>query len=260
MYPYIHLFNKEITSYTIMALIGVLIVGFCCVRRCGKFGFDDNKMIIMLLFGLLGAFIGGHLLYGLINLPLLLKVINNWNQITSFSMFIELFRIIFGGSVFYGGLFGGILGAFIYVKKAKLDGKLASFIVTPFIPLFHFFGRIGCFLYGCCYGIESSFGFIYPTILSEQVVKRFPVQLLEAGFNFVLFLMLLILEKKGKFKQNILSVYLFIYALGRFLIEFLRGDSYRGIYSGLSTSQWISLIVILGTLIYAILIRKKQLQ
>ena len=259
MYPYITLFNKEITTYAIMTLIGVLVVGFLCIRRCKKYSFDDNKMIALLLFGALGAFIGGHLLYGIVNIPLIIQVFQRIEEIESFQTVIELLQIIFGGSVFYGGLFGALLASFWYAKKAKLDVKVASYIVTPFIPLFHFFGRIGCFLYGCCFGIESKWGITYHNYLFDlKPVQRIPVQLYEAGFNLVLFLILLWLEKKGKFKNSILAFYLVMYAMGRFFLEFLRGDTYRGIYFGLSTSQWISIIIILGCIIYYLSKRKKQ--
>ena len=259
MYPNITIFNKEITTYTLMTLVGVLVVGFLCVRRCKKYSFDDNKMIVLLLFGALGAFIGRHLLYGLVNLPLIIQVFLHIDEIESYQTIIEIIQVIFGGSVFYGGLYGGILASYLYVRKAKLDVKMASYIATPFIPLFHFFGRIGCFLYGCCFGVESKWGILYHNHLFDlEPVRRFPVQLLEAGFNLVIFFLLLWLEKKGKFKNSILVLYLFIYALGRFFLEFLRGDTYRGIYFGLSTSQWISIVTILGCVIYYFIKRKKR--
>ena len=259
MYPYIHIFNKEITTYTIMTLIGILLMGFMCVKRAKVFRVNDNKIIILLLFGALGAFIGSHLLYGIVNIPIAFYILKNV-EIDSFKMVVQVFQLIFGGSVFYGGLFGGILGAYLYARKAKIDTHVASYIVVPFIPLFHFFGRIGCFLYGCCFGIESKFGIFYHNSLFDDiVVRRFPVQLCEALFNLFLFIVLLCLEKKKKFKNSILVVYLFSYAIGRFFLEFLRGDTYRGIYLELSTSQWISIFIVVGCIIYYFVKRKKQL-
>jgi len=75
-------------------------------------------------------------------------------------------------------------------------------------------------------------------------ITRFPVQLLEAVFNFLLFLLLNYLFKIVQFKNKIIYIYLLIYATGRFFIEFLREDAYRGIWLYLSTSQIISILII----------------
>jgi len=114
------------------------------------------------------------------------------------------------------------------------------------VPLFHGFARIGCFLGGCCYGIESELGFsARGNTLVEAVngVKRFPVQLFEAFFCFLIFTMLLIMFLYKKFKGGLFFVYLSIYAFVRFFDEFLRGDDIRGFVFGLSTSQFISIFV-----------------
>ena len=106
----------------------------------------------------------------------------------------------FGGQVFYGGLLGGIAGAVVYAKCARLEGfPDYADTVAPAIPLFHFFGRIGCFLGGCCYGIESDFGFVFTNavVQSANGVRRFPVQLFESGFNLLLFIFLILLLQIG---------------------------------------------------------------
>ncbi len=260
MFPYIKVFNKIITSYTILVIIGILVVGFLCIKRCKKYNIDDNNMIVFLLITSIGMIIGGHLLYGIVNYKLIIDLISNINKITSFSMLLNDLHIIFGGSVFYGGLIGGLIAGFIYAKIKKIDIKLYSFVITPFIPLFHFFGRIGCFLYGCCYGIESKIGFTYThsPIEIANGVKRFPVQLLEAGLNLGIFIFLLILQKKNKCKNNILIIYLMMYSFIRFFLEFFRGDFYRGFLFGLSTSQIISIIIFIISIIYLIFSKKQS--
>lgn len=260
MFPYIKIFNKTITSYTILVIIGILLVGFLCIRRCKKYNINDNNMIVFLLIASIGMIIGGHLLYGIVNYKLIIDLITNINKITSFSMLLNDLHIIFGGSVFYGGLIGGLIAGFIYAKIKKINIKLYCFVITPFIPLFHFFGRIGCFLYGCCYGIESKIGFIYTNSPIEIAngVTRFPVQLLEALLNLCIFIFLLIIQNKNKCKNNILAVYLLLYSFIRFFLEFLRGDFYRGFLFGLSTSQLISIIIFIASFIYLIISKKKE--
>lgn len=260
MFPSITIFGKMITSYTILVLIAVFVVGIAIIKRGQKYKIDDNEMIVLLLIASIGIVVGGHLLFGLVNIKLIINVITKFYKITSFGMFIECVKEIFGGQVFYGGLLGGLAFGYLYLKKKHKDINLYSYIITPFIPLFHFFGRIGCFLSGCCYGIESKFGFTYTQALvpSANGVSRFPVQLLEAAFNLILFIVLLTLQKKQKLKNNTLPVYLISYAIGRFFIEFLRGDTYRGIWLGLSTSQIISILILLSTTIYLIFKNKPR--
>lgn len=254
MFPYIKIFNKVITSYAIMAVIGVLVVGYLCAKEAKKHKIDDNDMIIFMLICSIGVLVGGHLLYGIVNFNLFINFITNLNKINSFNDFFDPLIQIFGGAVFYGGLIGGLIAGLIYGKIKKLDIKLYSYIITPFIPLFHFFGRIGCFLSGCCYGIESKFGFLYTHSLVEPAngVVRFPVQLLEALCNFILFLVLYRLQKKKKCYDYLLPLYLIIYSVLRFLLEFLRGDYYRGFLFGLSTSQIISILIFIITTIYIV--------
>ena len=98
------------------------------------------------------------------------------------------------------------------------------------VPLFHAFGRIGCFLVGCCYGVESSIGFTFHNSIIESAnnVNRFPVQIVEALFNLILFFCLYNFFKHKKFKGYLLNIYFIFYPVFRFIIEFFRADSYRG--------------------------------
>ena len=251
------LFGKEISSYAIAALAGILIAGIFAYRKTKKCGLDEIKMLFMLLFGAIGVFLGGHILYGITNIQYIGALFHTY----SFWQFIQVFALIFGGQVFYGGLLGGIAAAAIYAKAAKLEhfGGYAD-IAAAAVPLFHTFGRIGCFLGGCCYGIGSEFGFTFHNSLIESAngVNRFPVQLCEALFNFVLFLVIYFLLKKGRMKNRLFFLYLLVYAIGRFFLEFLRGDSYRGFLFGLSTSQIISVLIAAVVFICLIVLRIKN--
>lgn len=102
------------------------------------------------------------------------------------------------------GCWGGSLPAALYVRKKGFALPEWADLLAPAIPLFHFFGRIGCFLGGCCYGVPCSFGFTYTHNLIEQAngVSRFPIQLVEAAFNLALFFLLWTLQKKGKFRGS----------------------------------------------------------
>ena len=110
MFPYFTIFGKRIYSYLIAALAGIFVCGIYVCRTGKKRGLDDNEIIVTGLFGLLGAFVGGHLLYGITNIKSIIYYICNPQLITSFKEFINVFVRIFGGMVFYGGMIGGVLG------------------------------------------------------------------------------------------------------------------------------------------------------
>ena len=166
----------------------------------------------------LGTWLGAKILY-LLSGPLALTEILN-------------FSFLFGGGfVFYGGLIGLMLTQFIYLQLARKDRSwlLVSISILAVIKG-HIIGRLGCFLTGCCFGRACDLPGIshHPTQLYEMVL-------------------LIILYSFLRFKTSILKVlplYLIIYGVFRFLIEFLRADTIRGIYFGLSTSQYISLLLI----------------
>lgn len=259
MFPYIDIFGKHISTYAIMALIGALISGYIACRMTKEKGYDDNNTIILLLISTIGVFLGGHILYGITNINKLYLFIIHIGNTPDLDTFIGVIGDIFGGSVFYGGLIGGITAGAIYIKKKKLPLGIFSDIGATIIPLFHFFGRIGCFLVGCCYGVESKIGFTYTHSLSETAnhVNRFPIQLVEASFNLCIFFLLYYLLKKNIMKSKLLGLYLVIYPIGRFIFEFFRGDEYRGFIFGLSTSQFIS-IILFGLGLFLILKKEKD--
>lgn len=256
MFPLINVFGRELSMYGILSLIGILISGLFVCKTAKKRGHDDNDFIIFLLICSIGVFVGGHIIYGVTNVNLLIEWLTHWSKYTStFDEFLANVALVFGGSVFYGGLLGGMAAGIIYGKIKKLDLDEYSDICAPMVPLFHCFGRIGCFLGGCCYGIESEFGFtVHDNHLNPSIndVQRFPVQLLEAALNLVLFLLLVYLLKKPKFKGKLFAIYILLYSVIRFFDEFLRGDAYRGYLFGLSTSQIISVILFIGALIFLI--------
>ncbi|GHV10980.1 diacylglyceryl transferase [Clostridia bacterium] len=243
MFPSFDFLGRTIYMYPMLAAVGAIAAGFAACRAAIRKKVDDNNVIVFLLVAAIGVLIGGHLLYGLTQPQNLQKFIGYIPSVKSIGEFIDHVVFIFGGSVFYGGLLGGIAAGMIYLKFAKLDAALYTDIAAPSIPLFHAFGRIGCFLGGCCYGVESDFGFTYTHSLIEEAngVKRLPVPLIEMTALLILFAVLLYFQKKEMFKGKLIYVYLVSYAVIRFIIEFWRGDALRGIWFGLSTSQWISL-------------------
>lgn len=151
-----------------------------------------------------------------------------------------------GGMVFYGGLIAGMICLLAYtvlVVKAPLTELL---YLTPLIPLAHSVGRVGCLMAGCCYG-SPYHGFLH---IHLHGVYRHPVQLYESLLLLITFLILLSLYRKKVSSLTLFLTYTLLYPLIRLGLEFLRGDSIRGVYAfGLSTSQWVSIAMMIGAIV-----------
>ncbi len=242
MLPYISFLGRTIPSYSLMTLIGLLSAGFFIGIKATKKGFWLYHAVMTMLFVGIGIAVGGCLLYGITNLDKIILLFKHIGEL-SFVEFIAGIAYAFGGSVFYGGLIGGTILGLIYLKHAKMNVGMFCDIVAPGAALFHMFGRIGCFLAGCCYGVECNVGFTMTVseIPGANGVSRLPIQLIESGFELILFILLWSLLSRNILQGRLLPLYFMIYPVGRFTLEFFRGDAHRGIWFGVSTSQWISM-------------------
>ena len=260
MFPSFELFGRTISMYMICALIGIFAALPLTTHLARKKGLDDIEMLIMMLCSFGGVLVFSHLLYAFTVPQNVSFALSNLDKIKSFEDFLLLVNVVFGGAVFYGGLIGAIVVFLIYTKARKLNTGDYSDIGALAIPLFHTFGRIGCFMSGCCYGVEWEYGIKYENAIVESAnhVHRFPVQLVEAGLNLALFFVLFYLYKKGKARHKLLALYLLIYPVYRFILEYFRGDTYRGFIFGLSTSQFISVILFVLAIIWLIIAKAKE--
>lgn len=242
MHPYFDFFGYTISGYALMGLIGfgVTIVFTLLKSRRTNFSFDDA--IYLLVLSMIGMIIGAKVLYIVTVVP---DIVSNWSSISEDPL-TYLRAYLSGGMVFYGGLLGGLLGAKASAAFFKIPLAEHYDVFVPAIPLFAGFGRLGCLTEGCCYGKETShlpYIVFHESLFAPNGVPLIPTQLYEAAFDFILFGVLLGLSSKKEWVPNLLAVYLAAYAAFRFMIEFFRGDTYRGIFL-LSTSQWISLAIL----------------
>ncbi|MBP5294086.1 MAG: prolipoprotein diacylglyceryl transferase, partial [Lachnospiraceae bacterium] len=162
---------------------------------------------------------------------------------------------ITAGFVIYGGLILGVLCCLFYVKKIRKTSFIRIFdIAAPSIAIGQGIGRIGCFLAGCCFGKEipaghwlSFIGVVFPNeALCEAPagVLLWPTQLMSVAGDLLLAAFLIWYTDRERFAGEVSVFYIGLYAIGRFLIEFLRGDEVRGFVGVLSTSQFIAVIML----------------
>ena len=261
MLPYINIFGYNIATYGLIIFIGIFIGAIISIFYCTKFfNIKKEDVFYCILYAVIGVGIGAKLLYIITNIPFLIE---NYQTLDLYDTFLQMLK---GGFVFYGGLLGGILGVFIYSKQFKISFKELLLILLPVVPLIHSIGRIGCLCAGCCYGMEyHGFGAItfHDSLLAPNDVPLFPMQIVEAICNFIIFIVLLVTYKKFLGTYKTVGLYLVLYSIVRFTLEFFRGDLIRGIYFSLSTSQWISIVLfiigiaILGRWGHSYLLNKK---
>lgn len=255
MHPYLEIFGLKIPTYGLISLVGILLAGALAYFLAKRRGLDPNELINIGIFAVIGVFLGSHLLYAITRIEDIIAVCGNYGTYENFGEFFQDIWNYCNGMVFYGGLYGGVLAGFIVIKVRKLSVGQYGDIFAVALPLFHAFGRVGCFFAGCCYGIPWENGISGRVMGSGNVesVARFPVQLCESGILLLLASLLLLLFLKNKFSGELMGVYLASYAVIRFALEFLRGDEIRGRLFALSTSQWISLFTLLGVAVYVVL-------
>jgi phosphatidylglycerol:prolipoprotein diacylglycerol transferase len=173
---------------------------------------------------------------------------------------------LFSGSgfVFYGSLVFCSVTMIWFFRKHRLPVLAMVDIMAIVTCIVHGFGRIGCFMAGCCYGhpTDSIFGVVFsdPACQARPLNEPIhPTQLYEAGFILTLLTGLLILKKRKKFDGQVFLVYLIAYACGRAIIEMFRADIARGfVIDGiLSNSQFISILLIAVALYFYVKLRRK---
>lgn len=211
---------------------------------------EDGFVTTMGVISIIGGFIGSKILFYITILPDIIKDPS------------LLYKELMNGFVVYGGLIGGLLTAYLYARIKKVDFWKLFDLAVPIIALAQGFGRIGCFLAGCCYGqeTESAWGIIFhKSHFAPNGVPLFPIQLVYSALNFLNFALLAWLWKKQKLRKGMVGVtYVLTYSVGRFILEYFRGDLERGSVGILSTSQFISIFTVIIGIILTVYLNKRQ--
>ena len=215
-------------SYGLSIAIGVLLALFLMKRRAVKEGFPGPDDVFDMAFAVLvWGFLGARLFY----------VIQNFSYYVIEPL--KIFAVWEGGLIFYGGAITAFLGFWLMARKKKWPfWKTLDFLV-PYGALTHAFGRIGCFLNGCCYGkaCELPWAVRFP----ELSYAVHPTQLYEALYDIVLFAFLIKRRKRARFEGEIGLLYFLLYGMGRYMIEFVREPGWM--WMGLTSNQWLSVAI-----------------
>ena len=216
-------------GYGLMIGVGIIAALLMGEYRAKKFGLDGDRIYGLTFATVLFGFLAARVLF----------IITEWNNFIANPL-----KFVSGnGFVVYGGIIGGTITIFTYCKLKKMDIFSYLDLLVPSIATAQGFGRIGCFLAGCCYGrkTESPFGVVFTNSdFAPNGIKLLPTQLFMSAGDFVIMAILLWYASKRPAKGKVSCLYLFLYSIGRFGIEFLRNDD-RGTVGVLSTSQFIAI-------------------
>ncbi len=243
-----------IASYGFLFATGVLLGVLLCFRLAKKEGLNLSVFADFVFWVMILSLLGAKLWLLLSNLDYYLKFPG------------ELKYLLTSGGAFYGGLIFGAVFAVWFIRRHRLSYRQLGDIAAPALALGHFFGRLGCFSAGCCWGREAAHFPLAVTFTSLKAnsltgvplyIPLYPVQLFEAVLNLCNFLVLMVWYKKRKFKGQVIAMYIMNYSLIRFAVEYFRGDPDRGYifggmerpFASLSVPQLVSIVGILTALL-----------
>lgn len=239
-------------------LVLAMLAAICVILRLGRReGLDSGRLLDLSTWILLVSLLGAKVL----------MVVSDWGYYKQFPAQIFSRSTFLAGGVFYGGFIAAVLFAACYIRLHNLPFWKVVDVYAPAISLGLSVGRIGCFAAGCDYGKRTTcaWGVVFTNPFSHEVtgvplgIPLHPTQLYESLASLLIFAILMWRYSRKSRDGEIFVLYLALYAVARFFIEFLRGDEDRGFvfHHLLSTSQFIAILA-LATAVWMTLILRRQ--
>jgi phosphatidylglycerol---prolipoprotein diacylglyceryl transferase len=232
-----------LTVYTygvLLAAAYLLGLKLAMVRARAR-GLDPTRMLDLGIYIIISALVGAKVLLFFVDFE-------HFRQNPA-----ELLSLARSGGVFYGGLILAVTVAFWYMRRHGLPLWQTCDVFAPGIALGHAIGRLGCLAAGCCYGRPTTVPWAITFTNSAAAanvgtplgVPLHPTQLYESGAELLILILLLATERKGRsYPGRTFWLYMLLYGISRFVIEFFRGDDRGMVFGTLSTSQFISLVIV----------------
>ncbi|MBI3754140.1 MAG: prolipoprotein diacylglyceryl transferase [Deltaproteobacteria bacterium] len=223
MHPILFQFGPiQIRFYGLMYVIAILVGSVLIKREVRRkaIPLTDDDVMNFILWSVLGGILGARIYYVVFNLDYYLA---NPKEIPA---------VWHGGLAIHGGLIGGILVAYSYLKRRNISFWKIADCVAPAIILGQAFGRFGNFMNGDAHGMPTTmpWGIVFPpeSIAGRQFPNTplHPTMLYEMAINIFIFLLFWLSLRKREHKDGfIFAAYLMLYSLGRFVVEHFRADS-----------------------------------
>jgi len=227
-----------VTWYGLLVVAGFVAGLWTASRRSLRKGISGEVVADLGVWLMVGAIVGSRLWH----------VVVYWEEDFAGKPWWEMFAIRHGGLVFYGGLVGASLATIFYARRHEVPlWKLAD-ALAPSIALGHVFGRIGCLMNGCCFGLPAALPWAihFPPEHFTRGAGVHPTQIYEAGANLALYAALAWLYRRKGFDGRVFASYLIAYGALRFLIEFFRGDYEVWYLGGWATAGHLVSLAVIG--------------
>ena len=237
MHPILfELFGIKIYAYGLLIGLGIASgVGYITHKANKELGIGTDLINNLAVYLVIAAVLGGKFLLFFENPD---KYLNKPSLLVSGS-----------GFVFYGSLLFCFGVLYWFIRKYKIAYKPFLDLIAITTCIIHAFGRLGCFIAGCCYGkpLDHFPAVTYTNPLSSAPLHcgLHPTQLYESGAIILVLTVLLLVKQKRAFQGQLFALYLLLYPIVRFVIEYFRGDVERGLlFNGnISHSQLISMAI-----------------
>ncbi|WP_457626421.1 prolipoprotein diacylglyceryl transferase [Persephonella sp.] len=235
-------------TYGVLVALGLIVSYITALYFGKKEGIDSKKIDNLFTFTIIGGIVGARIAY----------VIEHKDQFNSAIDYIAVWK---GGIDWFGGFVGGAVVLLYLIYRYKIPVLKIGDIAGISVVIGHGIGRIGCTCAGCCYGKpvppDSPFkdlAIVFPKhehTSAPSGIPLYPTQPAEAVGNFLIFGILFYIYRKKKFDGEILSLYLVLYGIERFLLEFWRGVTPPIPALGITWNQIVSIgMVVAGVLIF----------
>lgn len=206
----------HIRSYGLMLAIAFLVGTWIALAEARRLRLDEDRVLTVILVALVGGVLGARLLYVMEHIA---EFRRDWGSV------LALWQ---GGLTLYGGVVGGTLGGLVAARRVGLPMWITADALTPSVALGTMFGRIGCFLNGCCYGRPTHlpWGVVFPPDsfagLEFGNVPLQPSQIYFAILGLGLFLLLWGVRKRLRTPGVLFWTFVVLFALARIPLDFTR--------------------------------------
>jgi phosphatidylglycerol:prolipoprotein diacylglycerol transferase len=237
----------RVTGFGVMFLLACSGALGLTLWRARREGLDTEAVYELAIWIFFGGVVGARIVY----------ILQNPAEMKSVA---DFFRVWRGGIVFYGCIFGGLIGTLIAWSRKPFPFLRMADAVALALAWGAGMGRIGCFLNGCCYGeiTESRCAVTFPagsipwydhvergliTPLAACSLPVHPTQIYAAFSGFGLLILMVAYHSRRRFDGEVMTIFMVGYATTRFWVETLRADQ-PTFMLGLTFSQAVSLIVL----------------
>jgi phosphatidylglycerol:prolipoprotein diacylglycerol transferase len=252
MYPELFSIGPvTIHTYGFFVALG-LVAGVLVTIKIGKSqGISAQQVMDMGFIMILSGIIGSRLGY----------IIIDFSYYSTHPL--DIFKLWQGGLVFSGGLIAVVLVILWYARRHDFSLWQIGDLWSPAAAIGQSIGRIGCFMAGCCYGrptdVPWSVVFTDSRSLAQLNIPLHPTQLYSSLSGLIIFIILMLLNAKKKFKGQVFLWFLILHSTGRLLIERFRGD-HRGfiLESRWSVTQLMTILILIGSVVTLYIVKSRK--